>query len=104
MGFRSSATELNDKTYPMSGYSGTMTEQYTRNKYLKAYYDAILSDMARHYTRPSFTAYTPGAAKTFELEYKTANTRSPSPTATICSVITMCRSAAVSVHPSAATR
>ena len=70
MGFRSCATELNDKTYPMSGYSGTMTEQYTRNKYLKAYYDAILSDMARHYTRPSFTAYTPGAAKTFELEYK----------------------------------
>ena len=70
MGLRSSATELNDKTYPMSGYSGTMTEQYTRNKYLKAYYDAILSDMARHYTRPSFTAYTPGAAKTFELEYK----------------------------------
>lgn len=70
MGFRSSATALNDKTYPMSGYSGTMTEQYTRNKYLKAYYDGILSDMARHYTRPSFTAYTPGAAKTFELEYK----------------------------------
>lgn len=70
MGFRSSATELNDKTYPMSGYSGTMTEQYTRNKYLKAYYDGILSDMATHYTRPSFTAYTPGAAKTFELEYK----------------------------------
>lgn len=70
MGFRSSATALNDKTYPMSGYSGTMTEQYTRNKYLKAYYDAILLDMARHYTRPSFTAYTPGAAKTFELEYK----------------------------------
>ena len=70
MGFRSSATELNDKTYPMSGYSGTMTEQYTRNKYLKVYYDAILSDMARHYTRPNFTAYTPGAAKTFELEHK----------------------------------
>ena len=70
MGFRSSATELNDKTYPMSGYSGTMTEQYTRNKYLKVYYAAILSDMARHYTRPSFTAYTPGAAKTFELEYR----------------------------------
>ena len=70
MGFRSSATELNDKTYPMSGYSGTMTEQYTRNKYLKVYYDAILSDMARHYTRPSFTAYTSGAAKTYEMEYK----------------------------------
>ena len=70
MGFRSSATELNDKTYPMSGYSGTMTEQYTRNKYLKSYYDAILSDMARHYTRPSFTAYTPGAAQTYEMEYK----------------------------------
>ena len=47
-----------------------MTEQYTRNKYLKAYYDAILSDMARHYTRPSFTAYTPGAAQTYEMEYK----------------------------------
>ena len=70
MGFRSFATELNDKTYPMSGYSGTMTEQYTRNKYLKVYYDAILSDMARHYTRPSFTAYTPGAAQTYEMEYK----------------------------------
>lgn len=70
MGFRSSATALNDKTYPMSGYSGTMTEQYTRNKYLKAYYDGILSDMATHYTRPSFTAYTPGAAQTHEMEYK----------------------------------
>ena len=69
MGFRSSATELNDKTYPMSGYSGTMTEQYTRNKYLKAYYDGILSDMATHYTRPSFTAYTASAAKTFEMDY-----------------------------------
>ena len=26
--------------------------------------------MARHYTRPSFTAYTPGAAQTYEMEYK----------------------------------
>lgn len=69
MGFRSSATALNDKTYPMSGYSGTMTEQYTRNKYLKAYYDAILADMAGHYTRPAFTAYTPSAAQTYEMEY-----------------------------------
>ena len=69
MGFRSSAAALNDKTYPMSGYSGTMTEQYTRNKYLKAYYDGILSDMATHYTRPSFTAYTASAAKTFEMDY-----------------------------------
>ena len=69
MGFRSSATALNDKTYPMSGYSGTMTEQYTRNKYLKAYYDGILSDMATHYTRPSFTAYTASAAKTFDMDY-----------------------------------
>ena len=69
MGFRNSATALNDKTYPMSGYSGTMTEQYTRNKYLKAYYDGILSDMATHYTRPSFTAYTASAAKTFEMDY-----------------------------------
>ena len=69
MGFRSSATALNDKTYPMSGYSGTMTEQYTRNKYLKAYYDGILSDMATHYTRPSFTTYTASAAQTFEMDY-----------------------------------
>ena len=35
LGFRSSPTELNDKTYPVSGYSGTMTEQLCRNKYFK---------------------------------------------------------------------
>ena len=49
LGFRTSPTELNDKSYPMSGYSGTMTEQYCRNKYLKAYYDKILADMASQY-------------------------------------------------------
>ena len=69
MGFRSSPTELNDKTYPMDGYSGTMTEQYTSNKYLKEYYDLILSDMATHYTRPSFTSNVPASAKTYEMDY-----------------------------------
>ena len=69
MGFRSSPTELNDKTYPMDGYSGTMTEQYTSNKYLKEYYDLILSDMATHYTRPSFTSNVPASAKTYEMNY-----------------------------------
>ena len=69
MGFRSSPTELNDKTYPMDGYSGTMTEQYTSNKYLKEYYDLILSDMATHYTRPSFTSNVPASSKTYEMDY-----------------------------------
>lgn len=68
-GFRTSPTELNDKTYPADGYTGTMTEQYTRNRYLKDYYDRILSDMATHYIRPSFTSNTPAAAKTYEMEY-----------------------------------
>lgn len=69
LGFRTSPTELNDKSYPMSGYSGTMTEQYCANKYLKAYYDKILADMASHYTRPDFTSDKPGTAKTYELSY-----------------------------------
>ena len=69
LGFRTSPTELNDKTYPMEGYSGTMTEQFTSNKYLKEFYDAILSDMATHYTRPSFTSNVPAAAKTYEMDY-----------------------------------
>ncbi len=69
LGFRTSATELNDKTYPMSGYTGTMTEQYCRNKYFKYYYDLILSDMASHYKRPSFTSNVPASAKTYEMEY-----------------------------------
>lgn len=63
LGFRTSATELNDKTYPMSGYTGTMTEQYCRNKYFKYYYDLILSDMASHYKRPSFTSNVPAQRK-----------------------------------------
>ena len=67
LGFRTSATELNDKTIPLEGYSGTMTEQYTRNKYIKKYYDRILADMASHYTRPSFTSNVPASAKTYEL-------------------------------------
>lgn len=68
-GFRTSPTELNDKTYPASGYSGTMTEQFTSNPYLKEYYDLILSDMATHYMRPSFTANVPMAAPTYEMDY-----------------------------------
>ena len=54
-GFRTSATSLNDKTYPMAGYSGTMTEQLTRNQHLKRYYDRILEDMRRHDIMPDFT-------------------------------------------------
>ena len=54
MGFRTSPTELHDKTYPMSGHSGTMTEQLTRNKYLKRFYDAILEDMRKHDIAPDF--------------------------------------------------
>ena len=69
MGFRTSPTEVHDKTYPMSGYTGTMTEQFTANKYLRAYYDLILSDMANHYARPSFASALPSTAQTFEMEY-----------------------------------
>ena len=46
-----------------------MTEQHCRNKYFKEFYDAILSDMATHYTRPSFTSGVPGTAKTYEMDY-----------------------------------
>ena len=69
LGFRTSPTTLNDKSYPVSGYSGTMTEQYCRNPYFKNYYDRILSDMAAHYTRPSFTSNLLISAQTFEMEY-----------------------------------
>lgn len=69
LGFRTSPTELNDKTYPMSGYSGTMTEQYTSNQYLRHFYNLILSDMASHYTRPSFTSNVPVSAQTYEMNY-----------------------------------
>ena len=55
LGWRTSPTSVNDHSYPASGHSGTMTAQLTANKYLKAFYDAILADMAEHGTRPSFT-------------------------------------------------
>lgn len=55
LNWRTSPTSLHDRSYAMSGYSGTMTEQLTSNPYFKAYYDAILSDMAQHSIRPSFT-------------------------------------------------
>lgn len=55
LNWRTSPTSLIDRSYAMSGYSGTMTEQLTSNPYFKAYYDAILSDMAQHSIRPSFT-------------------------------------------------
>ena len=70
LGFRTSATELNDKTYPMDGYEGTMTEQYTDNPYLKEYYDLILADMASHYMRPSFTSNVPAMAQSYEMKYE----------------------------------
>lgn len=68
LGFRSSPTQLDDRSYPADGYTGTMTEQYTSNPYLKAYYDRILSDMASHYTRPSFTAFSAGNAKIYAMD------------------------------------
>ena len=67
LGFRTSPTALNDKTYPMSGHTGTMTEQLCRNQYFKAFYDAILSDMAKHGTRPSFTSISTASAPLYEL-------------------------------------
>lgn len=69
LGFRTSPTELHDKTYPRSGYSGTMTEQYCRNKYFKEYYDRILSDMANHYTYPSFAGTPQSNAPTYEMDF-----------------------------------
>lgn len=69
LGFRSSPTELNDKTYPVSGYSGTMTEQLCRNKYFKDFYDRILSDMAEHYTYPSFAGTPQSYAPTYEMDF-----------------------------------
>ena len=69
LGFRTSPTELNDRSHPVSGYSGTMTEQYTSNPYLKNYYDKILKDMEENDIRPSFTSASSQLAKTFEMEY-----------------------------------
>lgn len=69
LGFRSSPTDLHDKTYPVSGYSGTMTEQYCRNKYFKEYYDRILSDMASHYNYPSFAGTPQSNAPTYEMDF-----------------------------------
>lgn len=68
MGFRTSATQLNDKTYPGSGYSGTMTEQLNRNPYFKHYYDKILADVQRHDIKPSFVGVAANAS-TYEMHY-----------------------------------
>jgi hypothetical protein len=68
-GFRTSATALNDKTYPMSGHSGTMTQQLTANAHLKRYYDAILAGMASHYTIPSFAGINASSAPTHAMTY-----------------------------------
>lgn len=70
LGFRTSATELNDRSYPASGYTGTMTEQYCRNQYFKHYYDLILSDMANHFKRPSFTSTLQSSAPTYEMKFE----------------------------------
>jgi hypothetical protein len=69
LGFRTSATALNDKTYPMSGHSGTMTQQLTANAHLKRYYDAILAKMAKHYTIPSFAGFSTADAPTYAMNY-----------------------------------
>ena len=68
-GFRTSATALNDKTYPMSGHSGTMTQQLTANSHLKRYYDAILAAMAIHNTIPSFAGTTAADAPSYAMTY-----------------------------------
>ena len=70
LGFRTSATELNDKSYPMAGYTGTMTEQYCKNPYFKDFYNRILTDMADHYKRPSFTSTLQSAAPTYEMKFE----------------------------------
>lgn len=66
LGWRTSPTNVNDQSYPMSGHSGTMTAQLTRNQYFNAFYTAILDDMAKHNIRPSFTG-TASGAPTYEL-------------------------------------
>lgn len=70
LGFRTSPTELDDKTYPADGFSGTMTEQLCRNKYFKDYYDRILSDIAEHYKRPSFTGTLQSSAPVYEMDFE----------------------------------
>ena len=70
LGFRTSPTELDDKSHPIEGYTGTMTEQYTSNKYLKYYYDLILEKMEKHEVRPSFTSSSSYGAPTYSMEYK----------------------------------
>ena len=67
LGWRTSPTALNDQSYPMSGHSGTMTQQLTSNQYFKAFYDAILADMENHGTRPSFMSGSQTTAPTYEL-------------------------------------
>ena len=46
-----------------------MTEQLCRNKYFKEYYDLILSDMAAHYKRPSFTGTLQSSAPSYEMDF-----------------------------------
>ncbi|MDR1464263.1 MAG: Cys-Gln thioester bond-forming surface protein [Oscillospiraceae bacterium] len=67
LNWRTSPTDLNDRSYAMSGYSGTMTQQLTANPYFKSFYDRILSDMANHGTRPSFMSGSTTTAPVYEL-------------------------------------
>ena len=69
LGWRTSPTSLNDKSYPASGYTGTATEQYCKNLYFKDFYDRILTDMADHFKRPSFTSTLQSSAPTYELKF-----------------------------------
>lgn len=70
LGWRTSPTSLNDKSYPASGYTGTATEQYCKNLYFKDFYDRILTDMADHFKRPSFTSTLQSSAPTYELKFE----------------------------------
>ena len=67
LNWRTSPTALNDRSYAMAGHSGTMTQQLTSNPYLRAFYDAILADMAKHTIRPSFATGSTLSAPTYEL-------------------------------------
>jgi uncharacterized surface anchored protein len=69
LGFRTSATALNDKTTPMAGHSGTMTQQLIANAHLKRYYDAILTNMASHNIIPSFMGGAASSAPTYAMTY-----------------------------------
>ena len=68
LGWMNSPTDITDRSHPMPGYTGGMVEQLcNRSAHFKEFYDAILADMAKHYTIPSFARSQAGIAQTYEL-------------------------------------